>query len=130
EAGQPLGHTPIAAGVAVLASNTWAALKGRDKLELTWKPGSDADASTDKLRKDAVKLLESQAVPTMHVRSDGDIDKAEKDARQHVEATYTQPFVAHATPEPINCTARIDSDHASLVVPTQAPQQALALVQR
>lgn len=130
EPGQPLGHTPIAAGVAVLANSTWAALKGRDKLKLTWTPGKHAKASTDTLRKDAIKLLKSQAVPTMHVRHDGDIDKAEKNAHQHVEAIYTQPFVAHATPEPINCTARIDSDHASLVVPTQAPQQALALVQR
>lgn len=130
EPGQPLGHTPIAPGVAVLAQDTWSALKGRDKLKLTWKPGPHPDASTDQLREDAVKLLQSEAEPTTHVRGDGDIDKAEKQAHQHIEATYSQPFVAHATPAPINCIARIDSDHASLIVPTQAPQQALALVQR
>ncbi len=130
ESGQPLGHTPIAAGVAVLARDTWAALQGRAKLKLTWKPGPHADASTDKLRDDAIKLLASQSEPTTRVRSDGDIEQAEKAAHRNVEATYTQPFVAHATPEPINCIARIDNDHASLVVPTQAPQQALALVQR
>ncbi len=30
---------PLAAGVAVLAENTWAALQGREKLKVTWKPG-------------------------------------------------------------------------------------------
>ncbi|HET7268895.1 MAG TPA: molybdopterin cofactor-binding domain-containing protein [Oleiagrimonas sp.] len=130
ESGQPLGHTPIAPGVAVLAQDTWSALKGFDKLKLTWQPGPHVDASTARLRDEAVKLLDSEAEPTTHVRSDGDIDKAEKQAHRHVEATYTQPFVAHATAEPINCTARVDADHASLIVPTQAPQQALALVQR
>ncbi|HET6586665.1 MAG TPA: molybdopterin cofactor-binding domain-containing protein [Oleiagrimonas sp.] len=130
EQGQPLGSTPIAAGVAVLAKNTWAALKGRDQLKLTWKPGADADADTDALLKSARDLLDSKSVPTTHVRVDGDVEKAEKQARHHVEAVYTQPFVAHATAEPINCTARIDERSASLVVPTQDPQQALALVQR
>src|SRR5699024_10438431 len=43
ESGQPLGHTPIAPGVAVLARDTWSALKGRDKLKLTWKPGANTD---------------------------------------------------------------------------------------
>ncbi|HEX7341851.1 MAG TPA: molybdopterin cofactor-binding domain-containing protein [Rhodanobacteraceae bacterium] len=130
EAGQPPGHTPIAAGVAVLAKDTWAALRGRDKLKLTWKPGAHADASSSKLCDDAIKLLGGDAQPTMLVRNDGNIDTAEKHARRRIEAIYTQPFTAHATPEPINCTARIDADGAHLVVPTQAPQQALALVQR
>ncbi len=130
EPGQPLGTTPIAAGVAVLARDTWSALKGRDRLRLTWKPGDHAKADTDAMVKDAVELLDSQAVPTMHVRDDGDVDAAEKHHGWQVEAVYTQPFVAHATPEPVNCTARVDNDHARLVVPTQAPQQALALVQR
>ncbi len=130
EPGQPLGTTPIAAGVAVLATSTWSALQGRDKLKLTWKPGRHAKADTDALVKNATDLLGSKAEPTMRVRAEGDVDKAEKQHRRRVEAVYTQPFVAHATPEPINCAARVDEDHASLVVPTQDPQQALALVQR
>ncbi|HEX7338423.1 MAG TPA: molybdopterin cofactor-binding domain-containing protein [Rhodanobacteraceae bacterium] len=130
DANQPPGHTPIAAGVAVLATNTWAALQGQRKLRLTWKPGAHAKASTSALLDEANQLLASQAEPTHRVRADGDIDTAEKHARRHVEATYTQPFTAHATPEPINCVVHLDADHATLIVPTQAPQQALALVQR
>src|SRR5699024_3542532 len=130
EPDQPLGVTPIAAAVAVLADNTWAALQGRDQLKLSWTPGKHRDVDTDKLRKAAQQRLDGDAAPTRIVRADGDVDKAEKQTWHHVEATYTQPFVAHATAEPINCIADIDDQNATLVVPTQAPQQALALVQR
>lgn len=130
EPGQPLGSTPIAPGVAVLASSTWAALQGRDKLELSWKPGKHTEPDTARLLSAAGKLLDSQSEPTMHVRRDGDLEKAEKHAARHIEAVYEQPFVAHATPEPINCMADVQHDHARLVIPTQAPQKALALVQR
>lgn len=130
EAGQPLGATPIAPGVAVLAHNTWAALKGRDALKLSWEAGKQTEPDTTQLFDDARELLDSQSEPTMHVRRDGDVEKAEKRAAQRVEAVYEQPFVAHATPEPINCLADIGHDRARLVVPTQDPQGALALVQR
>ncbi len=130
ESGQPLGATPIAPGVAVLATSTWAALRGRDKLKLTWKPGKTVEPDTAALVKEATDLLDSQSEPTMHVRRDGDLDEAGKHAVIRAEAVYTQPFVAHATPEPANCLADVGHDHARLVVPTQAPQQALALVQR
>src|SRR5699024_4746103 len=106
ESGQPLGHTPIAPGVAVLARDTWSALKGRAKLKLTWTPGAATDASTAQLRDDAGKLLDSKAEPTPRVRHEGDLDKAEHQPHRHLEGVYTQPFVAHATPAPINCIAR------------------------
>lgn len=130
EPGQPPGHTPIAAGVAVLARDTWSALQGHAKLKLTWKPGPDADTASARLRADAVKLLQGDSAPTTIVRQDGAVAKLARRSHRHVEAIYTQPFTAHATPEPINCTARITRDHATLVIPTQAPQDALALVQR
>lgn len=130
ETGQILGDTPLAPAVAVLADTTWAAIRGRDALKLTWKPGPSADASTHELEKQARDLLDSDAEPTRRVRDDGDIEQAGKHAARRVEATYAQPFVAHALAETINCVARIDADRATLVVPTQAPQEALALVQR
>jgi len=64
------------------------------------------------------------------VRNDGDVDLANKKAARRVEATYVQPWLAHATAEPMNCLVRLDKDHASIVVPTQAPQKAWAVVQR
>ncbi|MEW9623921.1 xanthine dehydrogenase family protein molybdopterin-binding subunit [Rhodanobacter geophilus] len=128
EPGQPPGHTVIAPAVAVLAENTWAALQGRDQLKLEWKPG--AATSSGALEQQASALLDGDAAPTTRVRDDGDVDKAGKHAARRLEASYYQPWLAHACAEPMNCLARIDKDSARLVVPSQAPQQAWAVVQR
>ncbi len=130
EANQPPGHTVIAPAVAVLAESTWAALQGRDKLKLEWKPGPSAAENSAALEQQATALLDSQSAPTTRVRDDGDVEKASKYAAIRVEATYYQPWLAHACAEPMNCLVRIDKDKASLVVPTQSPQQACAVVQR
>nr|WP_206064204.1 molybdopterin cofactor-binding domain-containing protein [Oleiagrimonas sp. C23AA] len=127
---QTLGNTPLAPSVAVLAVDTWSALRGRDALKVMWKQTGREDESTEALFKQAHALLDSDAEPTTHVRSDGDIDAAFKHARTKIEQVYVQPFVAHALAETMTCIARVENDQAHLVIPTQAPQQALSLVQR
>ncbi|WP_424682061.1 molybdopterin cofactor-binding domain-containing protein [Frateuria sp. YIM B11624] len=131
EAGVPPGQTAVAPAVAVLAENTWAALRGLGELKLEWKPGSDsANEDSGKLEAQAIALLDTDSAPTTRVRDDGDLKAANRKAARRVEATYVQPWLAHATPEPMNCLVRLDKDQATLVVPTQAPQQAWAVVQR
>ncbi len=130
EPGQPPGSTVIAPAVAVLAEDTWAALQGRDKLKLEWKPGASGGESSAALEQQATALLAGDAAPTSRVRNDGDVDAAGKKAARRLDATYVQPWLAHATAEPMNCLVRLDKDRASLVVPTQAPQKAWAVVQR
>ncbi|MEO6800995.1 MAG: molybdopterin cofactor-binding domain-containing protein [Rhodanobacter sp.] len=130
EPGQPWGSTVIAPAVAVVAKNTWAALQGRAKLKLEWKPGDHGDESSAALERQALATLGSDAAPTTRVRDDGDFDAANKKAARRFDATYFQPWLAHVTSEPMNCLVRLDKDRASLVVPTQAPQKAWAVVQR
>jgi isoquinoline 1-oxidoreductase beta subunit len=130
EAGVPLGQTVRAPAVAVLAENTWAALQGRAKLKLAWKAGSQSESSAWFEQQAADLINDKNAAPTTRVRNDGDVDTGAKKAAHRIEATYVQPWLAHATPEPMNCVARIDKDGAMLVVPTQAPQQAWKVVQR
>ncbi|MCX7513000.1 xanthine dehydrogenase family protein molybdopterin-binding subunit [Frateuria hangzhouensis] len=131
EADVPPGQTAIAPAVAVLAENTWAALRGLAELKLEWKPGAhSADEDSAKLEARAIALLDTDSAPTTRVRDEGDLAAAGRKAARRVEATYVQPWLAHATPEPMNCLVRLDKDQASLVVPTQAPQQAWAVVQR
>ncbi|RDD80084.1 xanthine dehydrogenase family protein molybdopterin-binding subunit, partial [Dyella tabacisoli] len=131
EPGQPLGSTVIAPAVAVLAEDTWSALQGRAKLKLQWKPGASNTENSAALELQAIDLLnDKNHAPTTRVRNDGDVDAANKKAAFRVEATYLQPWLAHTTAEPMNCLARIDKDHALLIAPTQAPQQAWAVVQR
>ena len=130
EPGLPWGSTAIAPAVAVLATSTWAALQGRSKLKLTWRPGPSAGEDSGALEQQAARLLDGQTDPTMRVRNDGDVEAAGKHAARRFNATYFQPWLAHATAEPMNCIVRLDKDQAQLVVPTQAPQQAWSVVRR
>jgi isoquinoline 1-oxidoreductase beta subunit len=49
----------------------------------------------------------------------GDARKALGEAAKKVAATYFVPFVAHATMEPMNCTAHVQKDQCDVWVPTQ-----------
>ncbi|MBP1473630.1 xanthine dehydrogenase family protein molybdopterin-binding subunit [Frateuria sp. MAH-13] len=125
------GETAIAPAVAVLAENTWAALRGLAELKLEWKPGAhSAEQDSGKLEAQALALLDTDSAPTTRIRDEGDLKAASRKAARRVEATYVQPWLAHATPEPMNCLVRLDKDQATLVVPTQAPKQAWSVVQR
>lgn len=130
EAGQPWGSTIIAPAVAVLAEDTWSALQGRKKLKLEWKPGASHGENSETLEQQATALVGGDGAPTARVRNDGDVDAANRKAARRLQATYYQPWLAHATSEPMNCLVRLAKDRASLVVPTQAPQRAWAVVQR
>lgn len=131
EPGQAVGTTPRTASVAVVAETTWAALQGRAALDMKWKPGAAAGESTAALEQQALALIaDDDAAPTKRVRDDGDVIAAGKKAARRIEATYVQPWLAHATAEPMNCLARVDKDRAELVIPTQAPQDAWTVVQR
>jgi isoquinoline 1-oxidoreductase beta subunit len=107
---------PIESGVAVVADSTWQALKGRDALVVTWSEGKNADLSSDSIHKSLVDRAEK---PGALVRNDGDAEKALETAVKRVEAQYEVPFMAHATMEPMNCTADVRADGCDLYAPTQ-----------
>jgi len=105
-------------------------LHGRQKLKLQWKPGASGSESSAALEQKAGALLAGSTDPSVRVRNDGDVDAAGRKAARRLQANYFQPWLAHATGEPMNCLVRLDKDHARAVVPTQAPQKAWAVVQR
>ena len=115
----------LAAGVVVLAENTWAALQGRDKLKIEWKPGPWAEESTAALEAQADALLKGEGVP---VRQDGDFAAARKSAKRTLEARYRVPFLAHATMEPPHALIRVDSDGALFVGALQSPDGASQVI--
>lgn len=119
----------LAAGVAVLADNTWAALKGREALKLTWKPGPWAKESTAALAASAHEKLD-RGEGGIEVRTDGDFAKARKQARHVVEARYEMPFLAHATMEPPGALIEIKQDSARLVASLQDPDGASQTIAR
>ncbi len=110
-----------AGGIAVLADNSWAAMQGRNALNIVWEEGPHAGESSETLHK---QFLENAAKPGKTLRSDGDADAALSKSAKKIEATYEFPFAAHASMEPMNCTVHIRPDGAEAWIPTQAPQWA------
>lgn len=110
---QPLG------GVAVVASNTWAAIKGRDALKIEWDDGVNAGYNSIEYR----KALEAAAQkPGKVVRSTGNLDEALNGAQSSLEATYYLPHLAQAPMEPMVAVARFMDGRCEAWAPSQAPQ--------
>lgn len=114
----PEAHT--AGGVAVVAENTWAAMRGRDALEIEWDEGEHAQESSASLRQQFDELV-SRPGGTV-VRNDGDAEAALAAAGQRIEATYEVPFQNHSPMEPMNATVHIRKDGAEAWLPSQGPQ--------
>lgn len=116
----------MAAGVAVVADDTWSAMKGRDALKLNWSKGEWGSDSTDELTERAHKLLKTQGTV---VRLNGAIP-TDTPAEQTVEHTYTQPFVAHSTLEPQNALVDIKHNHVTVISSVQIPSRISELVSK
>ena len=89
-------------GVGVIATSTWAAMKGRDALDVKWDGGSD---ETSAKLSAAMHAAVADGGDMKRVRNDGDVDAALAAAAKKVDATYEVPYLAHATMEPMNATA-------------------------
>lgn len=124
--GHPLDGV-LAAGVAVLAEHSWGALKGREQLQVKWKPGPWADESSAALARRANELLDGVQAG-LDVRRDGDVAQARKQARQVVEARYEMPFLAHATMEPPVALIEIGQDSARLTASVEDPDGASRMI--
>src|SRR5271165_4349409 len=106
----------ISTGVAVVADNTWSAMEGRRALEISWDEGPNARNSSEAIRELYHERVEQAGAIA---RKDGDADAALAGAAKKVEAIYEVPFLAHATMEPMNCTAEVRADGCDIYAPTQ-----------
>ncbi len=107
-----------AGGVAVVADSTWAAMQGRESLQIQWDNGAAAAESTSTLQ---TALHAGAAKAGKRVRDDGDVEAVLSNGAKRVEATYEFPFLAHATMEPMNITVHARSGEAEVWAPTQSP---------
>jgi isoquinoline 1-oxidoreductase subunit beta len=112
-------------GVAVLARNTWAAIKGREALKLQWDDGPNRSYDS---RQFETVLERAVRNPGKVVRNQGDALSVLEKSGSRIEAEYYLPFLAHASMEPPAATARIVDGHCEVWAPTQAPQLTRDLV--
>jgi isoquinoline 1-oxidoreductase subunit beta len=111
----------VSTGVAVVARSTWAALSGRDALEVDWDEGPNASLTTAEL----VRRVDAAAASgKAHVsRRDGDVEAALAGSATRLSATYRDTFQAHASVEPQNAIARFAEGACEIWAPTQNPQR-------
>jgi isoquinoline 1-oxidoreductase beta subunit len=117
----------LAAGVAVVADNTWAAMQGRNALSIKWAPGPWAADSTKALEARCRAAVAGDA-NIQKGRSDGDMNAAWAGAARKIEADYKVPFLAHATMEPPGATIHIDGNRVKLIASLQSPGGASRMI--
>jgi isoquinoline 1-oxidoreductase beta subunit len=102
----------ISGGIAVVGENYWAASQGAQALQVTWDEGPLANLSSADIARKQAELAQQ---PGKVARNDGNAEAAVKG----IERTFEAPFLAHATMEPMNCTADVKADSCDVYVPTQ-----------
>ncbi|WP_269223541.1 molybdopterin cofactor-binding domain-containing protein [Flavobacterium sp. IMCC34518] len=108
-------------GVAVIASNTWAAFKGKEALEIQWNYSKNESYDSDAYRTELTERVHKSGKVE---KETGDISKAFKEAAKVVESTFQLPHLAHAPMEVPNSVAWVQGDTCEVWAPTQSPQTA------
>jgi len=109
-------------GVVVVADHFWQALQARKTLEITWDPGGNARLDNQAIS--AMLKNTAAAGAGLTARADGNVAQALKSAKERFNSTYELPLLAHATMEPMNCTADVKANGCDLYVGTQVQQVA------
>ena len=104
--------------LAVLATSTWAAMKGKKALSATWRNDTKTE-STENHNEILTGILDGKKFDTR--REDGNIKQAIAAADKVIERTYHSPFLPHNCMEPMNFYANVTAEKVHLVGPIQTP---------
>lgn len=107
-------------GVVVVAENTWAAIKGREKLKIEWNAGPHSQYESAAFREQMKQAANQQGGKVL--RSQGDAYQSIENAPNTLTADYYIPHLAQAPMEPPVATAHFKGDSCEVWAPTQAPQ--------
>ncbi len=120
----PGGYLPLG-GVAVIAKNTWAAIKGRDALIVTWDHGPNATYDSKAYKVALQTAVRSAGKPG---RTLGNVDSALASASKKISGEYYMPHLSHAQMEPVVALAQVTNGVVEAWAPTQSPQDARATI--
>ncbi len=105
--------------IAIVGESTWQLMNAKKALRVNWETVSERENSemhANRLKEDLEKGNELES------RKDGDPDAAFAKAAKVIERTYSSPFMAHNTLEPMNFFAHVTDNSAELIGPTQTPK--------
>ncbi len=120
-AGLPATLSKPLSGVAVIADNTWAAIKARELLEVEWELGPNAGYDSAQQIEELKQVVAEEG--TLR-RKRGDFNAAKANAKKIIEHTYIAPYLAHATIEPPCALAIVKNGSCEVWACTQNPQGA------
>ncbi len=103
--------------VAVVAEHYWQAVKGRRALTITWEEGAAAGIDSAGIHTQLGALLEAPEGKV--ARQVGNAAEALSKVGTPITARYDAPYLAHATMEPMNCTAWVHDGKVEVWAPTQ-----------
>jgi len=121
---EPVVFKPLG-GVAVIAKNTWAAIKGREALAIQWHESKHQSYNSDEYKKALAKSCDE---PAKILRTKGDVSKALSEAKQVLNASYYVPELIHVPMEPPAAAAHFHDGVFDIWACTQTPQSAQASV--
>ncbi|SFR51683.1 isoquinoline 1-oxidoreductase, beta subunit [Robiginitalea myxolifaciens] len=133
----PFDHTAFNELVIVLGESTWQVFQAKKALKVEWEPTADqsysmslfgnpmtinhpAGSENSETHWEEMEALNAKKGNV--VRRDGNPEAAFAKAAKVIESTYSCPFLAHNTMEPMNFFANVTENHAELLGPTQTPE--------
>ena len=116
-------------GVVVVADSFWAALKGREALQIEWDEGLNAHRSSDDFERLAAQRALHKTDPTGYIGNENAVSDLAH-VRNTLRASYVYPHQLHACMEPLNCTAHTANDGCELWLGSQAPNLVVTELQR
>jgi len=108
----------VEGGIAVVATNTWSAIKGQRALDVEWDHGDFHSWDSKKIKNMMETKSQDKAVIAKEVGNTKNLKN-----NISIESNYEVPFTSHATMETMNCVAHVNKNSAELWVPTQSPQR-------
>ena len=121
---QLASHAGSAPGFAVVAKTTWHAKQAADKVKAQWAQRAEGAIDTQRIEAQLFEKLKTEKGFAFYEK--GDANKAESSAARTTQAQYKAPYLAHATMEPMNCTAQFKGGLLEIWAPTQVPGLARA----
>jgi isoquinoline 1-oxidoreductase beta subunit len=123
--------------VIVLGNTTWEVMQAKKALKIEWEEAQDSSinmvffgspttvnhpAGLESTQGQNEQMARLNSGPGKVVRKDGNPEVAFRNAAKVIERTYSCPFLAHNTLEPMNFFANVTEDKAELVGPIQTPE--------
>ncbi len=109
----------VRSGVAVIATSFWAAEKAKGLLKIKWNEGAGNKANTVALFN--TMSLRSKQPPAIEKFKKGSVTPIKVASANSIIAEYKEPFLAHATMEPVNFIAQVKGENCEMWGGLQLP---------